>query len=71
MTAAQAREVASMSKKTIGAIEDYLLGRIAGLEDLIRNYGSGDKSKLPTARAVLLELRHTLKQVREIVKAGK
>ena len=60
-----------MSSKTVAAIEDYLLGRIAALEQLVSRYGEGDKDKLPTWRAALLETRLTLKAVREIVKAGK
>lgn len=58
-----------MSRDKIEAIEDYLLGRIAALEQLVNRYGEGDKDKLPTWRAALLETRLTLKKVRAIVSA--
>lgn len=57
-----------MSQKQITAIEDYLLGRIAALDELVRTYGGNDKSQLPGWRAMIVEDKLTLKKVREIVK---
>jgi hypothetical protein len=57
-----------MSKSKISAIEDYLLGRIAALEELIRTHAGNDKDALRGWRAMLAEDKLTLKKVREIVK---
>jgi len=57
-----------MSQKKLQAIEDYLLGRIAALDDLVREYGEGDLRKLQMTRAALMETRLTLKKMREITK---
>lgn len=53
-------------------IEDYLLGRIASLEDIVRKYAS-NKDDLPLWRTRLNEARITLKAVRAIAakKKGK
>ncbi|WP_072389818.1 hypothetical protein [Hyphomicrobium sp. CS1GBMeth3] len=59
-----------MSKKQISEIEDYLLGRIAWLEETIQAY-AGSKDDLPSWRSALAEARRTLKKVREIVKGEK
>jgi head-tail adaptor len=54
-----------MSKKALTEVEAYLIGRIARLEALIRNY-SDKEEKLAGTRSALAEARLLLKKVREI-----
>jgi hypothetical protein len=48
--------------------EDYMLGHIARLEAIIRDYAAGDRTKLQLTRAALAEARRTLKKYRELAK---
>jgi hypothetical protein len=59
-----------MSQKQITAIEDYLLGRIAALEEMVRTLVGRDKTQLPGWRAMITEDKLTLKKVREIASSG-
>jgi len=52
------------------SIEDYLLYRIAKLEQLVEDHSDGDKSKLQSFRYGISELKLALKELRKTKKAA-
>jgi hypothetical protein len=61
-----------MSKRELDAIENYLLGRIAALDELIRKNATAKtgEGSLPGWRAMKNEDQITLREIRAIRKGG-